>query len=187
MATLSVTLTVEDQVAFNLFLAERPFFRRRRWRRAGMLVVAGIAAPWLGGLIGGGRFEPWMVSAIWPISAAMAGLGAVWLALLPRLTRWQTARTVRRWIASGPAGALTGPTTLEAQPDALVVTSAAQQARLAWASVSHAAGTPAHLILLLGETGGVIVPRRGLPDADWAGFLAAVSARTGLPITPARG
>jgi hypothetical protein len=187
MAALEVTLTVEDQIAFNLFLVERPFFRRRRWRRAATLVAAGIAGPWIGALAAGWRFESWLVSALWPVSAGVAALGAAWLVALPRLTRWHMARTVRRWIASGPQGATTGPATVEALPEGLLVRSSAQETRLSWTAVTHAAETPHHLILLMGEASGVVVPKRGVQPEAWRGFLGEISARTGLPITPARG
>jgi hypothetical protein len=187
MARLEVTLTVEDQIAFNLFLVERPFFRRRRWRRAGTLVAAGIAGPWLGALVAGWRFEAWLVASVWPISAGMAALGAAWLVALPRLTRWQMARTVRRWIASGPQGATVGPATVEALPEGLLIRAPAQETRLSWTAVTHAAETPDHLILLIGEASGVVVPNRGVPPGLWRGFLDEISGRTGLPITPARG
>jgi hypothetical protein len=97
------------------------------------------------------------------------------------------ARTVRRWIASGPAGASTGPATVEALPEGLLVRSAAQETRLSWAAITHAAETPQHLILLTGEASGVVVPNRGVPPEAWRGLLGEVSSRTGLPITPARG
>lgn len=185
-ATLTVTLAREDHVALNLYLSEKPLLWRKRWRIAIGMSVAGILAPWIGVAIGGWPPPAGVVEAVWPISAGMAVLAAAWLLSLPALTRWSLRRQFRFWFAQSGT-LLVGRREIEAGADGLSVRGDQGESRFAWSGITAIVETPGHLFLMAGETHAHLIPKRDVADADLRAFLAEVSARTGLPITPARG
>lgn len=193
MAELAVDLRREDYVAFSLHVADQPALRRRRLWQAGAIVLAAVAAPWISlgileAVLDGGAVWPSrrMIGIALPISAGLGLLGIGWMLGLRALTRWSLRRSLGRFYA-GAAEALLGPKRVAAREDGLHIADAMGDSRIAWPRFTALHETPELLVLMQGPTQGALVPRRGVPDADWAGFLAEVSARTGLPITPARG
>ncbi|MFN6955496.1 MAG: YcxB family protein [Acetobacteraceae bacterium] len=187
MAAIAYELTKDDHVALHLHCHTRPHAVRRRWRVAGVLAAGMVAAPWIGGLIGGGgRIGPPFTETVLPLGIATAVLAAIWLVSLPWITRWTLSTSMRRWLRRAPASAY-GPMRLSAGADGLHAAGAFGEQRAAWQTIAAIVETPEHIYLMQGETQAFVIPKRDVPKAERAAFLAEVMARTGLPITPARG
>lgn len=180
---ITVALTREDHVELNLHLSEKPDLWRRRWRLAVVICAIGILLPWVGVLPGilaeGWPPTPAAVAAVWPFSADMAVVAALWLPALPALTRWSLRRQFRHWFAQSgtPLG---GRRDIEARPEGLFLRGERSPSQFAWSGITAIVETPAHLFLMAGETQAHLIPKRDVPEKDLRAFRDAVAARTGL-------
>lgn len=183
---ITVTLTAEDHIALGLFLSDKPYLRRSPWRIALVMSALGILAPWVSLPFFGWRPDPRGGAAMWPISAAMAVVAALWLVSLPALARWRLRRQYRAWFAQRRT-LLSGPRDIAPRVDGLFAQGEQGESRFAWSIVTGIVETPAHLFLMAGETNAHLIPKRDVPEAAMQAFRDAVAADSGLPITPARG
>nr|WP_246503830.1 YcxB family protein [Plastoroseomonas arctica] len=118
-----------------------------------------------------------------PLGFALAGLVA-----LEALRPWFIRRQIRTLLGRAPRDAFLGHKRLEASPEGLTITATTSTTQCEWAAITHVDETSQHLFLMLGNASGIIIPKRGQPQAALDALracLAAKAAATGAVEVPA--
>ena len=166
MRTLKYSLTSDDYVAFNEYVATSmpPYAdqaRRARVVGATMVpLVVGIAL-WV--------LERNLLASV--IGAAVASV-ILWFTW-PGFHRWSVASRLKRLASSGELGR-TGATTLAWDEERVTEAARASRAEIGWERLERVAETPKHLFLFVGAQEALIVPKRAGEDtAELAGYARA--------------
>ena len=174
---LEVEITLPDVEAFNLHVAFAPRLRAR-WRRQFMALYAGLAALLVGWNLltfGPARFD-WVSHGLAPLLI----LGALALVITPAsyaLHRWNVRRVVRAMIGRTPREDYLGRKRIEATAQGIAVTGANSANTYGWAAVTGLQETDTLLLVMLGDTLAIIVPKQGQDPARLAALRAMVRAR----------
>ncbi|WP_230169354.1 YcxB family protein [Roseomonas sp. CECT 9278] len=178
---LDVDVTLPDIEAFNLHLAFSPRLRAR-WRRQlvaiyGLLLALCVVLNLLS--FGWGAFD-WTVHLLVPV----ASVAVVALLLTPAayaLHRWNVRRVVRAMVGQPAREAALGRKRIEATARGIALGGAHSQSFYGWAAVTGLQETPDLLLVMLGETLAIVIPRRGIAAAQVDALRAMVRAHMPAP------
>lgn len=174
---LDVEVTMPDIEEFNLLVAFSPRLRAR-WRRQFVAMYAT-----LGGALVGWNLLAFGVSGFDWVTHGLAPLlilGAIALAVTPvtyALHRWNVRRTVRAMVGRTPREDYLGRKRIEAAADGITVTGANSVARYGWDAVTGLQETAGILLVMLGETLAIVVPKRAQDAARLEALRALVRHR----------
>lgn len=174
---LEVEITLPDVEAFNLQVAFSPRLRAR-WRRQFVVIYVGVAVVLVGWNLlafGVAGFD-WVAHALAPLLIITA-LAAVVTPASYALHRWNVRRVVRTMIGRAPREDYLGRKRIEATARGISVTGANSSNTYGWAAVTGVQETDALLLVMLGETLAIIVPKHGQDAARLAALRAMVRAR----------
>lgn len=184
---LDVEITLPDIEEFNLLVAFSPRMRAR-WRRQFMAMYALAAVAVVG----------WNLSSFGPagfdlVSHALAPLlmlGVCAAAVTPLsyvLHRWNLRRVVRAMVGRAPREEYLGHKRIEATAEGIEVSGANSVNRYGWEAVAGLRETDGLILVMLGETIAILVPRRGQAAAALDALRAMVAAHmAGGPDRPGR-
>ncbi|MBB5690771.1 YcxB family protein [Roseomonas alkaliterrae] len=180
---LDVEVTMPDVEAFNLLVAFSPRLRAR-WRRQ-FLLIYGLAAVVLPGWnlysLGLAGFDP-LAHGIVPL-LILGVLAAIVTPLSYAAHRWNVRRVVRAMVGRSPREDYLGPKRIEASPEGISVSGANSLNRYGWDAVIGLRETEGLLLVMLGETLAILVPKRGQDPARLEALRAMVRARAAPPET----
>ena len=176
--TLDIEVTLPDIEEWNLLVAFSPRMRAR-WRRqfAVMYGLAAVILPtWNLYTIGFEAFDP-VSDALVPL-LLLAAIAAVVTPLSYAAHRWNVRRLVRTMLGRAPREDYLGPKRIEVSGTGIAVTGANSTTRYGWQAVTGLAETERLILVMLGETVAILVPKRGQDEAKLAALRAAVGARS---------
>ncbi|HZF27147.1 MAG TPA: C13 family peptidase [Steroidobacteraceae bacterium] len=167
---VDVTLTREDWYAYARYVAARMSVHRRRWWVTSLAVSAAIAVA----LVVQSTFSGWHFDA----PTALIVIVLIYAAL------WGTAQLQRR--STPVPDAWLGRKIYEFGPDGLVMQGSKSVARFDWNAISKVEETESHLILMLDQLSGLVIPKRDLAGADQVEVLKAEIARFMTSASPSQ-
>jgi hypothetical protein len=176
--TLDVEVTLPDIEDFNLLVAFSPRLRAR-WRRQFMLMyglVGVLLIGWNLFAFGLARFDP-VQHALAPL-LILAAFAAVVTPLSYVAHRWNVRRVVRVMVGRSPREDYLGRKRIEVTADGIAVTGANSANRYGWDAVVGLRETNGLILVMLGETLAILVPKRGQDGAALDALRALVAART---------
>jgi len=173
---LDVEVTMPDVEDFNLLVAFSPRLRAR-WRRQ-FILMYGLAAILLLGwnlfTFGTARFDL-LQHGIAPL-LILGALAAVVTPLSYAAHLWNVRRVVRAMVGRSPREDYLGRKRIEASADGISVTGANSLNRYGWDAVIGLQETPGLILVMLGETLAILVPKRGQDAAQLEALRAMVHA-----------
>lgn len=183
LVALEIEVTLPDIEAFNLHVAFSPRLRAR-WQRqfaAIYLTLCVLLVGW--NLLAFGRegFD-WAAHALAPL-VIISVIAAVLTPVSYALHRWNVRRVVRTMVGRAPREDYLGRKRIEANAEGICVTGANSASRYGWGAVTGLQETPELLLVMLGETLAIVVPKRGQADATLDALRAAVRNRPGAAAT----
>jgi hypothetical protein len=176
---LDVDVTLPDIEAFNLHIAFSPRLRAR-WRGQFIAIYLVILALLVfANLLTFGPAEfDWVVHALVPV-LIITVVALVVTPLTYALHRWNVRRVVRTMVGRAPREEYLGRKRIEATAQGIALSGAHSQSLYGWAAVTGLQDTPDLLLVMLGETFAIIIPRRGQDEALLDALRAMVEARMG--------
>jgi hypothetical protein len=179
LVLLEVDVTTSDIEAFNMHVGCGPTMRAR-WRRQHIMLAATTAAivvvwNWLDAGIAG---FSWYAHVLVPVAAIVILFAAV-SPLNLAMHRWSLRRGLRAQLRRSPGETYLGPQRIEVTAEGIAVTGSVSRGVYGWAAVSGLQETPALILVMLGETMAVVVPKRGQADAALEALRAAVRKHAG--------
>lgn len=174
---IQVDITLPDIEAFNLHVAFSPRLRRRwMWQFVAIyLAVLLILVGWNWLSFGRADFD-WVAHALAPL-VVISAMAAVLTPISYALHRWNVRRVVRTMVGRAPREDYLGRKRIEATAQGISVTGANSLNRYAWAAVTGLQEPPGLLLVMLGETLAIVIPRRGQDEALLDALRAMVRAR----------
>lgn len=176
--TLDVEVTLPDIEAFNLHIAFSPRLRAR-WRGQFIALYLGLSLL----LVGLNLFTFGIAGFDWVphLLGPMAALGLIAMLVIPlsyALHRWNVRRVVRTMVGRTPREDYLGRKRIEATADGIAVTGTNSLNRYGWDAVTGLQETADILLVMLGETFAIVVPKRGQDAARLEALRALVHGRT---------
>jgi len=172
---LTYQLTAEDLLAYHLHLAsqdpnQQAASVRNRFLPPALWAILGIF------LFPHGLLAP----------AILLAMALIWVLIHPALTRVRLLRGFRHHIHHSFQDTLNHPTTLELRDDGLFSSTAAGEATTPVAEISSI--TELDTVFLIGLQPPMchVLPKNSIPAQILAPFIAALAARTSLPVSDQR-
>jgi hypothetical protein len=175
--TLDVEITMPDIEAFNLHVGFSPRLRAR-WRRQFVAIYGSLGAvliAWNLLAFGVSGFD-WVSHGLAPLLI----LGAIALVLTPvtyALHRWNLRRAVRAMVGANPREDYLGRKRIEATPDGIALAGTNSHSRYRWDAVTGLQETDGLVLVMLGETLAILVPKRGQDEPRLEALRAMVRGR----------
>lgn len=167
-------VTPADYEAFNLHVAFGPRLRAR-WRWQFAVIYGGAAALLVGAnlfIFGTARFD--LVDHLLVPVLIVAGAAAVVTPLAYLAHRWNVRRVVRVMLGHAPREEYLGRKELTATPEGLVEAGKVSRAEYGWAAVTGVEESASVLLVMLGQTKAIIIPKRDLDAATESSLREAL-------------
>jgi len=160
--SLSLDLTVDDVIAYNLHVLKTSEASRKQIRRAQLLLSAMALLVLVFSLI---EAALRMTGALVMVAGCIALL--VWIVLLPRLAAWGAPRRIRRIFANGVVAAPTAARLWVDDFGGIVEQRPDRTTSYAPFAITGIEETPDYVFVTVGPGSAVIIPRRsGAPAVE---------------------